>query len=83
MLGRYDAQTTSVWSIRITRGSANWLAAVHSSAPALPTSGTFPTLPGDTVTVTLGPDFTSPRDDNIAVDGAVGSMTVGDDGYGG
>jgi hypothetical protein len=81
VLGRYDARTASVWSIRLTRGRASWLVATHSSAPALPTSGTFATLPGDEVTVTFGPDLTSPRDDNIAIDAGAGTMTVGDDGY--
>jgi hypothetical protein len=77
-LGQYDAQTSTVWSIRVRRGRASWLAAVHPSAPSLSTSGTFPTQPGDRVTVTFGPDLTTPRDDNIALAGAVGSISVGD-----
>jgi hypothetical protein len=78
--GEYDARTTSVWSIRITRGRSSWLVAGHASAPSRPVGGIFPTVPGDRVTVTLGPDLASPRDDNVAADGAVGSITAGDTG---
>jgi len=74
----YDAQTSSVWSIRITRGRSSWLVAGHASAPSLPVGGTFATVPGDRVTVTLGPDLSSPRDNNVTADAAVGRITVGE-----
>lgn len=77
-LGRYDARTTTVWSIRVTRGRSSWLVAAHPSAPALPVSGTFPTQRGDQVTVTLGPDLTSSRDNNVVVSGGLGSIHVAD-----
>jgi hypothetical protein len=77
----FDAQTTSVWSIRITRGRSSWLVAGHFSAPSRPISGFFGTVPGDRVTVSLGPDLNSSRDDNVVLDGAIGSVTVGDVGY--
>ena len=76
--GDYDAQTTSTWSIRITRGRSSWLVAGHASAPSLPVDGAFSAVPGDRVTVTLGPDLTSSRDNNVVADGTVGTITVGD-----
>jgi hypothetical protein len=82
--GSYDAQTTGVWSITVTHGhgpdSTTTLVAVHPSAPSLPVSGTFHAEKGDVVTVTLGPDLTTARDSNIALDGAVGRVTAGDRG---
>jgi hypothetical protein len=78
--GTYDARTPSVWSIHVTRGRSTWLVAGHASAPSLPVSGTFATLPGDRVTVSLGPDLVSARDNNVTADGAVGSISAGDDG---
>jgi len=77
----YDAQTASVWSVRITRGRSSWLVAGHSTAPALPVDGFFATVPGDRITVTLGPDLVSSRDNNVTADGTLGSITVGDVGY--
>jgi hypothetical protein len=80
--GRYDAQTTSVWSIRVTRGrgphASTRLVAGHASAPSLPVSGRFHAEPGELVTVTLGPDLVSSRDDNVAMSGGSGSVTAGD-----
>ena len=82
--GRYDARTTGVWSITVSHGhgsgATTTLVAVHPSAPSLPVSGTFHAEKGDLVTVTLGPDLTTARDSNIALDGAVGSVTAGDQG---
>ena len=78
--GTFDARTASVWSIHVTRGRSTWLVAGHASAPSLPVSGTYATLPGDRVTVSLGPDLVSARDNNVTADAAVGTITAGDDG---
>jgi hypothetical protein len=80
--GTYDARTTSTWSIRVTRGTgahaSTRLVAGHPSAPSRPVSGRFHAVPGERVTVTLGPDLNTSRDDNVALAGATGTLSVGD-----
>lgn len=76
--GSYDARTTGTWSIRLTRGTTTWVVANHTSAPSMPVQGGIPARKGDRVTVTLGPELVSERDDNVPSDGALGTVQAGD-----
>ena len=76
--GAFDARTTGVWSIRLTRGGSTWVVANHTSAPSLQVSGTIPSQSGDRVTVTLGTDLVSERDDNVPASFTTGSVRAGD-----
>ena len=76
--GSFDARTTGVWQIRLTRGGSTWVVANHTSAPSLQVQGAIPSQSGDTVTVTLGTDLVSERDDNVPADLTTGSVQAGD-----